>query len=177
MKESDLLNKKPVIYVDLDGVLADLFAHATNVNKVKHWLDLDKKQWDEYYRGVDAYKLFANLDPFPITNSIIKMVISMFGSYQILSRPLEFNAKECIAGKNKWIDTYLNIQPVKRHFTPDKWKFAIQANGTPNILIDDHRQNIHLWEAHGGIGIKFQSDENTLNELENQLIAAKDKFQ
>ena len=33
MKESDLLGKKPWVYIDLDGVLADLFGHATNVNQ------------------------------------------------------------------------------------------------------------------------------------------------
>ena len=177
MRESDFTKEKPIVYVDLDGVLADLFAHATNVNQVKHWLDLSKKQWDDYYQGVDAYELFANLDKFPITDNIIETVVQMFGSYQILSRPLEFNAKGCIDGKNKWIDTHLKIKPANRHFTPDKWKFATQADGTPNILIDDHRQNIHLWEEHGGIGVKFQSDENSLDELRNMLSQAKDKFQ
>lgn len=177
MKESDLIGKKPIIFVDMDGVLANLFAHATNVNKVKHWLDLSKAQWDEYYSGVDAYELFSNLDPFPETNGIIQMVVEMFGSYQILSRPLEFSVDDCVKGKNEWIDKHLVIKPVKRHFTPDKWKFATQADGTPNILIDDHRQNIHLWESHGGIGIKFQTDENSLSELKFMLTLAKDKFQ
>lgn len=161
----------------MDGVLADLFAHTTNVNQVKHWLDLSKKQWDEYYRGVDALELFTNLDPFPTTNAIVELVTKMFGNYNILSRPLEFDEKNCIKGKNRWIDTHLNIKPKKRFFTADKWKFATQGDGTPNILIDDHRQNIHLWEAHGGIGIKWQADENDLSELKHALVKAKDKFQ
>lgn len=177
MRESEFVKNKPICYVDMDGVLADLFAHATNVNKVKHWLDLTKAQWEEYYSGVDAYDLFSNLDPFPTSNGLVEMVTHMFGSYQILSRPLEFNTKDCIAGKNKWIDTHLTIKPVERHFTPDKWKYATQADGTPNILIDDHRQNVHLWNEHGGIGIKWQADENNLAELKHMLNRAKDKFQ
>lgn len=161
----------------MDGVLADLFAHTTNVNQVKHWLDLTKKQWDEYYRGVDALELFTNLDPFPTTNAVVELVTKMFGSYNILSRPLEFDVENCIRGKNRWIDTHLNIKPKKRFFTPDKWKFATQGNGTPNILIDDHRENIHLWEAHGGIGIKWQADEQSIGDLKSMLVQARNKFQ
>ena len=177
MKESDLLGKKPWVYIDLDGVLADLFGHATNVNQVKHWLDLSKAQWDKYYRGVDAKEMFTILDPFPTTDAVIDLVVKKFGKYKILSRPLEFDEVGCIAGKNKWIDTHLKHKPEKRIFTPDKWKYAVQEDGTPNILIDDHRQNIHLWEAHGGIGIKWQADEDDLSSLKLALQKALDKFQ
>lgn len=154
MRESDLTTSNPECFLDLDGVLADLFGHATNANQVKHWLDLTKAQWDKYYQGVDAEEMFEILDPFPTTGTVIDLVVKMFGSYKILSRPLEFDVKGSVAGKNKWIDTHLKIKPTKRIFTPDKWKYAVQADGTPNILVDDHRQNIHLWESHGGIGCK-----------------------
>lgn len=177
MRESDLLQGKPILYLDMDGVIADLFGHATNVNQVKHWLDLSKAQWDKYYRGVDAEEMFTILDPFPTTNGLIEMIVRMFGKYNILSRPLEFDVEGSVTGKNKWLDAHIKHQPEHRIFTPDKWKYATQSDGTPNILIDDHRQNIHLWESHGGIGIKWQAGENDLSELKHALTNAKDKFQ
>lgn len=177
MRESDLMTGNPEVYVDMDGVLADLFAHATNANSVKHWLDLSKEQWDKYYSGVDAYEMFRSLDPFPTTNSVIEMVVRMFGEYNILSRPLEFDVPGTVRGKNEWLNNHIKIQPKHRLFTPDKWKYAKQADGTPNILIDDHRQNIILWQDHGGIGVKWQADEDSLDDLKHALNNAKKKFQ
>lgn len=161
----------------MDGVLADLLKHATNAKKVKHYLELSQRQWDEYYQGVDALDLFSNLDPFPSTNAVIETANKLFGHYNILSRPLEFDVDNCIKGKNKWIDTHLNIQPKKRFFTPDKWKFATQPDGTPNVLVDDHRTNITLWNNHGGIGIKWQADEDSFDKLKHLLIEARSRLQ
>lgn len=177
MRESDLIKGIPEVYVDMDGVLSDLFNEASSRAKVKNWIGLTQQQWDEWYRGADAEELFGNLQPFPTTDAVIDMVTQMFGHYRILSRPLQFAPLACIRGKNKWLDTHIKKQPLERIFTPDKWKYATQTDGTPNILIDDHRQNIHLWEEHGGIGIKWQADENSLAELKHALVRAKDKFQ
>jgi hypothetical protein len=44
-------------------------------------------------------------------------------------------------------------------FDHQKEKFARQADGTPNILIDDYPTNIRLWEANGGIGILYTDGE------------------
>ena len=159
----------------MDGVIADLHAHAINANKVKHYLALTRAQWDEYYRGVDAETMFASLDPYPTTPAVIDLIVSMFGEYRILSRPLEFDVQGSVRGKNTWLDTHVAHQPVERFFTPDKWKYATQADGTPNILIDDNAQNIHLWREHGGIPVYWQADTDSFAELKELLINAAHK--
>ena len=55
-------------------------------------------------------------------------------------------------------------------FDHEKYKFARQADGTPNILIDDWDTNIRLWEAQGGIGILYK--DRDYKEALNKLSAA-----
>lgn len=35
--------------------------------------------------------------------------------------------------------------------------FAVQSDGTPNLLIDDYDKNIREWESSGGIGILYRT--------------------
>jgi hypothetical protein len=62
-------------------------------------------------------------------------------------------------------------------FDHEKFKYAVQPDGIPNILIDDWNQNIQPWNQKGGIGIKYQADEDTLDQLRSKLISVKKKFQ
>ena len=57
-------------------------------------------------------------------------------------------------------------------FEKDKAKYAVRADGTPNILIDDWGTNVRKWADVGGKAIKYQADENNLDELKEKLIAA-----
>jgi hypothetical protein len=45
----------------------------------------------------------------------------------------------------------------------------VNPNGTPNILIDDRGTNIVAWRARGGIGIKYQADEDSLDVIAKAL--------
>jgi alpha-D-ribose 1-methylphosphonate 5-phosphate C-P lyase len=60
-------------------------------------------------------------------------------------------------------------------FTGNKHKYAINPlTRKPNILIDDKPENIQRWIKAGGIGIRFQANEDDLEEylfveLENAI--------
>ena len=58
-------------------------------------------------------------------------------------------------------------------FTGNKHKYAISPlDGKPNILIDDKISNIINWENKGGVGIRFQADQD---DIEEYLFPAIDK--
>jgi hypothetical protein len=73
--------------------------------------------------------------------------------------------------KAEWLRHHLgDHQPQAIIFDHEKYKFACQADGTPNILIDDWDTNIKLWEQNGGIGILYKDKD--CNEALKKLYAA-----
>ena len=50
-------------------------------------------------------------------------------------------------------------------FTSTKEKYAWSVlDGMPNILIDDKPENIKRWQDKGGIGIRYQANQDDLKE-------------
>jgi hypothetical protein len=66
----------------------------------------------------------------------------------------------------------LNPQPGEILITGQKEHYAVNADGSPNILIDDRGTNIVAWRARGGIGIKYQADEDSLQIVADGLMRA-----
>jgi 5' nucleotidase, deoxy (Pyrimidine), cytosolic type C protein (NT5C) len=146
------------IYVDMDGVLVDLFNHVGEIHDVDHYNDMTQQQWDEFFKSTNAYELFRSLPAFATANALLKIVQQYAGGYTILSSPLNFDRAGSIRGKQEWLKNHITVPADAWVFEHDKY-----------ILIDDWGVNIDKWRAAGGIGIKFQSDEDTLNSLTNHL--------
>ena len=159
---------KPTVYVDMDGVLADLFNHVGAIHDVEHYNMMSDKQWEDFFQSTDAYHLFKDLPPFPTANKLLQLVKSLAGGYTILSSPLNFDRAGSIKGKQEWLAKNISVPADKIIFEHEKYKYA-KTNGVPNVLIDDFRKNITAWNAAGGIGIKYQADENSLDELAQEL--------
>lgn len=175
MKISDI-KSQPIIFMDMDGVLVNLFNHVAEIHDVEHYNHMTREQWDKFFRDTDAEELFANLPAFANANQILQTVVDIFGGYCILSSPLNFDPQGSIRGKQRWLDKHITVPDQGRVFEHEKYKHAKQSNGTPNVLVDDYRYNIDLWNQAGGIGIKFQNDENTLAGLKSQLLKVQLKF-
>ena len=159
---------KPIVYVDMDGVLADLFNHVGDIHNVEHYNQMSDAEWEKFFKSTDAYHLFRDLPVFPTANKLLQMVKSMAGGYKILSSPLNFDRAGSIKGKREWLAKNISVPPDGIIFEHEKFKYA-KTGGIPNILIDDFRKNITAWNAAGGIGIKYQADENSLDELAQAL--------
>lgn len=171
------LQPLPKVYVDMDGVLADLFNHVADLHDVEHYNDMSKPQWEAFLQGTDAYHLFSSLPPFPTANALLKMVTDIWGGYRILSSPLGYDPEGSMAGKRDWLKQHIMVPAEGWIFDHDKFKYARQPDGTPNILIDDWNKNILPWNQHGGIGIKYQADEDNLAGLHRKLLEIKASFQ
>lgn len=171
----DAVESKPIVYVDMDGVLADLYNYAAELHDVDHYNHMTKEEWEAFFRDSDAYHLFRDIDPFPTANKLLEIVKHYAGGYRILSSPLNFDREGSIKGKREWLAKHINVPADKIVFEHDKYKYAVQPNGTPNVLIDDYGVNTRAWDAAGGVAIKYQADEDTLDKVVKVLEKVFDK--
>ncbi len=170
----DMANSKPIVYLDMDGVLADFFGGVEFLYGVEHWKELTndktkdlKKQVIDRITGTD---FFAVLPKFPTADALIDMVKKFTGgNFSINTSPLRGDHENSAKYKKVWIanniETPDNIIVTGRKETYAKDK----GTGTPNILIDDRPVNIQRWQAAGGYGILYQANRDPLSKVQQAL--------
>jgi hypothetical protein len=158
----------------MDGVLADFFAEYAKLAGVTSgsYRDIPPAKADPTLNQMIGTDFFLRLPKFPTADSLVKLVLGYVKSYDICSSPLRGDHKNSEHWKREWIKKNLNPQPSEIVITGQKERHAINADGSPNILIDDRGSNIANWRAKGGIGIKYQADEDSLNIVAQGLAHA-----
>lgn len=165
------LNKMPHLYLDMDGVQADLF-HAMAVReKVPHWDDIEDQD-DAITRlslqgPYEVYQLFRELDPLPGGQEIIKWLHHNKIPFTVLSAPLRNEQQASIEAKKDWLDQYNPGTSGDAIFTKKKFQYAV-TDGRPNVLVDDFNYYLQSWANAGGIAVKHSeaTTEHTIKQLE-----------
>jgi 5'(3')-deoxyribonucleotidase len=164
------------IYLDMDGVLADFFHEYAKLAGVpadkfgKHdYRSIPPAKADPTLDKMIGTDFFMRLPKFPTADSLVKLVLGYVKSYGICSSPLRGDFKNSEHWKREWIKKNLNPQPAEIIITGQKERHAVNPDGSPNILIDDRGTNIVAWRARGGIGIKYQADEDSLDVVARGL--------
>lgn len=176
MRASDLeLPKGMVVYLDMDGVLANFFEEYAKLAGVTSgsYRDVPPAKVDPTLNKMVGTDFFNKLPKFPVADKIVDIAIQASGSYGIISSPLRNDFANSEKWKREWIKRELSPQPSEIFITPRKEKHAVNADGVPNVLIDDRGANITAWEQAGGIGIKFQADEDSLKVILDGLKRAR----
>jgi len=176
MRSEDLIRatENTKIYLDMDGVLADFFAEYAKLAGVTSgsYRDIPPAKADPTLDKMIGTDFFLRLPKFSTTDSLVKLVLGYVKSYNICSSPLRGDHANSGHWKREWIKKNLHPQPSEIIITGQKERHAVNADGSPNILIDDRGSNIANWRAKGGIGIKYQADEDSLNKIANGLTMA-----
>ena len=172
--EDEMAKKQPVIYLDMDGVIADFFGGVEQMYGVKHWKELtsvktggDLKQ--EVIDRITGSDFFSTLPKFPSADGLIQLIKSATGGkFSILTSPLIGDHENSAAQKKIWISKNIE-RPDEVIVSGRKEKWAKQKDGTPNILIDDRPVNIERWEAKGGFGILYQANKDSIIKVQQGL--------
>lgn len=165
------------IYLDMDGVLADFFGALERFHKVDHWKEIPNKE--KSILELQGTDFFNTLTQFDTTQELVKNVIEMSGGdWGICSSPLRGDRDNSAYWKRVWLERHGILPAIdKLIFTGMKERYATdKLDGTPNILIDDKPSNIERWKKKGGIGIRYQANQDSLvgllADLETALSSA-----
>jgi 5'(3')-deoxyribonucleotidase len=158
---------KPEVYLDMDGVIADFFTEYAKLAGIEsgNYRDIPPAKTDPTLNKMIGTDFFARLPKCRNADALVDLIVKTFGTYNICSSPLRGDHANSEKQKKIWLGNNLKYQPKDVVITPNKAKWAKQTDGTPNILIDDRGSNISSWEAAGGIGIKYQADEDSLQVI------------
>lgn len=161
----------PHLYLDMDGVQADLFRRVAQIEKVEHWDDIPDQNEAITRLSLkgpyEVYQLFRNLDPLPGGQVIIKWLHQHKIPFTVLSAPLRNEPEASKEAKRDWLDQYNPGTSQTAIFTSRKFKHAT-TNGRPNVLVDDFNYYLQSWVDAGGIAVKHSdsSTEHTIKQLE-----------
>ena len=161
----------PQIYCDMDGVLVDLIAGATKIlgydfSKRYGYVSGRHELWDKL---AEDKMFWAELPPMPDMKQLWGF-ISTFQPNILTAVPAVRLVWDPPAGIQKamWCEKNLGISKDRVYAVQrrDKKHFAKSSDGRPNVLIDDHQNNIQEFKSAGGIAVHHTSASDTIAQLE-----------
>lgn len=157
------------IYLDMDGVIADFFGGVQKFYGVDHWKSIQHR--DGIFVELRNTDFFYQIEEFPESHKIVDFVRNIAKErdmdWGICSSPLRGDEYNSAYWKRVWLDDRGWIPPKLENmiFTGNKHKYAYnEITRQPNILIDDKPENIKRWNEAGGIGIRFQCNQDDIEE-------------
>lgn len=162
--------KMPHLYLDMDGVQADLFHAIAKRENVPHWDDIPDQNEAITRLSLkgpyEVYQLFRELEPLPGGQEIIKWLHKNKIPFTVLSAPLRNEPQASIEAKRDWLDQYNPGTSENAIFTKRKFRYAT-TDGRPNVLVDDFNYYLQSWAEAGGIAVKHSdaTTEYTIKQL------------
>jgi predicted kinase len=164
------VQSKPKVYVDMDGVIANFYAGVTRVTGHAEPRELALQDMEDTMASFKGTNFFYQLPKYEQADQLIALVNKMTGGdWYILSSPLKYDREGSAKHKAAWIRDKLKIQPKGMHFTGDKAQYAVQPDGTPNILIDDYPKYLNSWKDKGGIGVQYKGHVGNIEDVKATL--------
>lgn len=157
---------KPIIYCDMDGVLADFKKAAikTTGMSINRWMNIStsKEKWSK----INKNKNFWYDMPWMQGGKQLWSYISKFEPHILSAYVEESYDPNCIPGKTAWLRKntgLINSQKINLVRRKEKKLFA--KRGNPAILIDDYEKNIREFTQAGGVGIHHTNTSKTISQL------------
>ncbi|HET6576477.1 MAG TPA: hypothetical protein VFG68_22950 [Fimbriiglobus sp.] len=147
---------RPVIFFDLDGVLADFVSGALDCHGAE--LAIPDVRWDFCSQiGFDGpndqrfwadlgYDFWRSLDPYPDGFALLRFAEELVGPERIGLLTSPCDTEGCVEGKRAWVAERLPEYRKRLFIGSAKHLFA----GPSKVLVDDHDANADAFRAAGG---------------------------
>ncbi|WP_417849405.1 5' nucleotidase, NT5C type [Thalassoglobus sp.] len=156
------MNVKPIIYLDMDGVLFDFvaaFGKVLNIPDIKDQLApgvrniapqigmTEDEMWERI--GHHGYAFWNEMPEYPWSRELVDLVERNSSEWYILSSPARNS--DSLKGKLEALKLMFGERFRRYILTPNKRLLA----GRNRILIDDHERHCEEFENDGGKAILF----------------------
>ncbi len=163
-------NINRIIFLDLDGVLADFEGSFRTLFGISPDSVTDKELWGR----IDAYgkaKFFSELEWMPDGKELWAFVTQNFIRVKILSALGKSDKidKQTSTGKREWLSHHLPILSSDDIILVNNKHHKQHYCKPGDILIDDTESNINEWSKKGGIGILHKTAGETINILKRYI--------
>lgn len=153
-----------LIFLDLDGVIADFYAHLVTHNKIGSNGKADYDALDhDWWASIPVLEGARDFYDEAIKVAPVHFLTAAVFTTGCYSGKAEWISRQFLPERGKWALGDLVICPGKyKHYlaTPQR------------ILVDDRQSNIDNWRAAGGIGVLHKGDyEETLKQVVKAVAA------
>mgnify|MGYP000069206297 CR=1 FL=1 len=146
------------LYLDMDGVVADLDAHFTSIYGVV-FRDLEEE--DAWSKLIAVNDFWVDLPKMPDADVLLEGILPQYNPV-FLSSPGSHDEKRARLQKPEWLRRNVNGKvPLLLRRRSEKQVYA----NPHSVLIDDWEETVLEWRARGGLGIHHTSAETSLKEL------------
>lgn len=170
---------KSIVYLDMDGVLADFEGKAVELFGKDWEKEINRPNWGRFSEYPNLYEI---LNPMPDAMDLYNGVVGLMGG--------DKNRVQCLTAlpnrardsfphatrhKIEWARKYIDPK-LRVHFGPLAQDKQYHVQHEHDVLIDDMYLNIKQWRAAGGIGIVHTSAANSILMLKGMLTWASPNF-
>lgn len=152
------MNNSEMMYVDMDGVIADWVAGYNalpNVPPLAVFNEMSREEKEDIKREIFTYEFFANLPVLERGMNILRELIASNANVCILSAVGRVNVDEVATAKIHWLRRNGINCPVMFVDKVENKATRMLPGYASHVLIDDRARAIDAWIAAGGHGVLF----------------------
>jgi len=169
LAQMDLVKRgnKSIIYLDMDGVLADFDAKGLELFGSTWKEEIKLPEWGRFSAYPSIYEMLA---PMPDALELYEGCCQFTGDrnqVQILTalpRRARLQFPDAVQHKVEWARKHIHPQ-IRVRFGPFAMDKQYHCYSPQDVLIDDMQINIDQWNNIGGIGILHTSAQQSLQQL------------
>lgn len=161
-----------MILLDMDGPVVNFHKGACLLHNKPldfpegqsshHWSLSD----EQFFKHADR-DWWASLEPQPWLRELIWYIDGH--DWTFCTCPAPVHPVACVAGKQDWMRKHDVLPQYPPIFDCKKHKYARNADGTRNLLIDDNIKNVRGFRGSGGRAFYFEG-EQSLERLSTLLL-------